>query len=366
MIRVLHVLDASTSAAVRDRVRVLLDRLPTDRYSQSVVCLDGRTARRAKQEFAGRGRVAIARARLFGGLLPDKVDRETVLHACGARALMACRVNGSGPVVFNADTPSVDAQRRWLRSLWNDCVTCVAGSQTARREWVAAGMRPERVVVVRGAVDFGEINAARRANVRGGLLKENEGPVVLAADHGAGEGVVDAAWAVAILKHLLPAARLLIPFGTQQADRARRLLIAANLGNAWLDMPSGWHWPQCVAAADVFVEASRNAPSTEPLAWAMASGVPVIGAAVRATAELIADRHNGVLLREPTPRNLAAAMLRVLEDADLRRHLTQTARGQAYEVFSARAFVDNMAAVFENAAHQRDPAAGVRDTAMVA
>jgi hypothetical protein len=54
-----------------------------------------------------------------------------------------------------------------------------------------------------------------------------------------------------------------------------------------------------------------------------------------------------------------------LEDDALRRTIVDAARGQAYDVFSPRAFLDNYARLYENLACGRPPGDGVRDRAIV-
>ena len=98
----------------------------------------------------------------------------------------------------------------------------------------------------------------------------------------------------------------------------------------------------------------------------MAAGLPVVGSAVRSVAELIADRSNGLLCKPAQPRALAQKQLTVLEDHDLRARLTETARGQAYEVFGMRRFTDDYHRLYENVLERRDAGDGIRDSAMVA
>lgn len=283
------------------------------------------------------------------------------------RAWVERRLRSDAPGVVSMDAPPPDeAARRGVWAAMAEETVLVTGGQEARRGMARCGVRPERIVVVRGPVDFAAINAARRAGARRAFISDKEGPLILTSGPASrGGGQFQVAWAAAILQQIHPHARFITPFDSPERDRARRLLDAAKTGAMWVEAPAEWGWAELVAAADVFVDAADASGPTEPIAWAMAAGAPIVGTAIRSITELIADHHNGLLVRDNAPRGLAAAMLTLLEDVDLRRTLTETARGQAYEVFSARAYADNMARVYENAAERRSPGEGVRDMAMV-
>src|SRR5207302_5683116 len=106
----------------------------------------------------------------------------------------------------------------------------------------------------------------------------------------------------------------------------------------YIEPPAEWGWPELVSAADVMVEAADEICATEPLAWAMAAGLPIVGKAIRSVAELIAHSHNGLLSKTGEPAGLASVLLDIFDDPTRRRTLTDTARGQAYEVFSMREY----------------------------
>ncbi len=67
---------------------------------------------------------------------------------------------------------------------------------------------------------------------------------------------------------------------------------------------------------------------------AMASGLPLVGTKVGGIPEIIEDGESGMLVDARSPEQLAAAFLRLLGDADLRKHLGSGARGRVEEVFA--------------------------------
>ncbi len=295
------------------------------------------------------------------------------MHRCGADVIHVWSLDDlplpaivdSGPCLLTLLSPSDDRTARRLRAMSLQSVFVQTGTQSARRALAERGVDPRRVAVVRGPVDFREINEARSAGVRERLIARGDGPVILTSGPATrAGGQFSAAWAVAMLRQFHERIRLLVPFGGPEAERIRRFLAAHGLGSMLTTPRSEWGWPQLVAAADVMVEPAERECASAPLAWAMAAGVPIVGTAIRSVAELIASGHNGLLCRDARPRTIASTILRLLDDSDLRRNVADTARGQAYEVFGARAFTDNMRRVYENLAAGRPIDEGVHDTAM--
>jgi len=290
-----------------------------------------------------------------------------LVHAWGPRAAAAAgtRLRNLALLVSLLKPQSARETATWLRSLAHRAVVA-AGSQTARGLLVGAGAAPDRVVVIRGAVDFGEINRARSASQRAELVGE-AGPVLLMdgpASRGGGQyyGI----WAAAIVRQVCPELRVLMPYGSRERDRLRRFARDIRMEEMFVCVDAPFTWAQLMACCDAFVCPAVEEACGEPLAMAMAAGVPIVASAVRSVTELVADRHNGFLCKPARPRDLAGRMLTAIEDADTRRQVTEVARGQAYEVFGQRSFIDHYERLYENVIQGRAPGDGIRDNAMVA
>jgi glycosyltransferase involved in cell wall biosynthesis len=367
---ILHVLDHSAGEVELAALQALLVRLPPPRF-QHVVCSTTPLACRAASSRLKR-HVHLARERFntwptagprLRAIWND--SRADLAHAWGIGALATCCAAGlDRPVVFTHGDPATAAEAaRWLRQA-RPAPVIAANSQIVRRRLVERGTPYERVVVIRGGVDFGAINEARQAGIRqhwtgdGAPILLTTGPARRAG------GQFEAVWCAAILRHLHPATRIIVPFESPETKRLRRL--ARNIGMDDLLITPGdrLRWSELVAAADVMIAAPHGDMPGEALAWAMAAGVPIVAAARHSVAELIADHHNGLLCRTHAPVPLTRVLLRLLEDDGLRRRLVETARSQAYEVFSLRSFADNYAALYNNILNGRAISEGIQDTAM--
>jgi len=366
------VLDGHCGETELSPLRWLLDRLPADRYAQSVALVDPR-ARTRIEAVLGRRVWPVSRrfslpfvsAPPLRGLC--RANSIELLHAWGVDALGVCRVAaGERSLVASVLRPSaIEPAARWIRQC-EPLSAVIVDSQTARARLLACGGPIDRVVVIRPAVDFGAINAARRSDLRSRLTGD-AGPVILTPGPAIrGDGQFEAAWATAILRLIHPRVRLILPGESRELVRVRHLFAAAGMDDVLLATGDEFRWSQLVSVADMLLLCPSAEAATEPIAWAMAAGLTIVGVARRSIAELIADRSNGLLCKSNKPLRVAAVALRALEDQPLRRRLGEVARGQAYDVFSLRAFVDNHRAIYDNVVAGRPVADDVRDTAMVA
>jgi glycosyltransferase involved in cell wall biosynthesis len=96
----------------------------------------------------------------------------------------------------------------------------------------------------------------------------------------------------------------------------------------------------------------------------MAAGVAVIGTAVHAVAELIANKLNGLLFKQTPGRSMVASLFRLLTDRVSQDKVRETARGQAYEVFGLRRCVEQHMRLYDNVLNGSPPGDGIVDSAM--
>ncbi len=115
----------------------------------------------------------------------------------------------------------------------------------------------------------------------------------------------------------------------------------------------------CYAAADVFVFASRTETQGLVLLEAMAQGAPVVSTAALGTRSVLRP-ESGALIAPERVDDFAAAVVRVLRDAGLRREMGARCRAYA-ESWSSLAMTRRLAGVYRAAcaAHATaDPSAG--------
>lgn len=91
--------------------------------------------------------------------------------------------------------------------------------------------------------------------------------------------------------------------------------------------------PRLLATAHVLAHPSRNEGLSNAILEAMAEGVPVVACPVGAAPEIIEDGRNGLLVPVGEPQAMAAALGRLLDDAELRTRLGRNAWEQVCRHF---------------------------------
>jgi glycosyltransferase involved in cell wall biosynthesis len=118
-----------------------------------------------------------------------------------------------------------------------------------------------------------------------------------------------------------------------------------------------------VAVADALVITPPLDVSATSIAWAMAASCPIIGSAVYSVAEFIAHKHNGYLIKPDRSQRMTFKIAAAVERVRDMTKEKETARGQAYEVFSVRRFVDQFVQISRNVLNGSPAAADIRDPA---
>lgn len=234
--------------------------------------------------------------------------------------------------------------RRWTAA------RVIAVSDAAREAYLACGWdRPERVVTVHNGV----ARAARPGSgpaVRAGLGLPADALVVtmLSVLRGA-KGHEEALAAVQALRGPHPDLRLVVA-GTGPEEQSLRAL-ARRLGGAVVFAGHRDDVMALLDATDVLLHPSHVDAFPTALLEAMAASVPVVATAVGGIPEMVADGKTGLLMAAPPePRAIAAALGRLLTDADLRASLGEGGRAAFAQGFTADRWCEALTALYREVA----------------
>lgn len=102
-------------------------------------------------------------------------------------------------------------------------------------------------------------------------------------------------------------------------------------------------------SSDVFVFPSFYPYEGQPLVLleAMAAGLPIVTTDHEALPEIVIDKHNGLVVPTRDPSSLAKAIVRLLDDVELRTRIGQTNRDEYLEKYTADRCMKRMGDLFE-------------------
>jgi glycosyltransferase involved in cell wall biosynthesis len=200
-----------------------------------------------------------------------------------------------------------------------------------------------KLALIHNGVEIPEpIAAAERQRARQSLrIGDDVLVVTVVANLLSYKGHADLIDALALLKGELLRPWVLLAIGRddgvgdQLRQQAKALDLESNI--MWLGEQAAVD--QLLRGSDIFVLPSREEGFSNALLEAMAVGLPVIATAVGGNLDAIVDNESGMLTPSGNPRELAAAILRLANDANLRRHFAAQARLRAQKYFSFEACV---------------------------
>jgi glycosyltransferase involved in cell wall biosynthesis len=214
---------------------------------------------------------------------------------------------------------------RGVREVYPRADSIVATSCGVREDLVTAfGVKAERVRVLHNPVDIERIAALARDPIAPELVQPGDRIVVSAGRLAQVKNFPLLIDAVALLSARLPVHLWILGQGDEEPALRR---LAAERGVESRVSLLGFHtnpW-RFFARADVFALTSRYEGFGNVLVEAMASGVPVVATESSGTREIIEDGVNGLLVGSHDSAAVAAALERVLTDADGARSLAARA-----------------------------------------
>lgn len=365
-----HLFDGSAGWQQRVGVSQLLDRLPSDRYTQTLATLDP-IARQTLQpitrpveilpNLGGLGALTgLAAARFI------RRQRVELVHAWGVRAAAAARTTPDVPLVLQLFDPRIAQTRvRLIRTIARrQRFAVVCSCEIVRRRLIEGGLAPDLAVVIRPAVDFSRLNHYRRSSLRETLGLTRDAYVAIVPEPiTRRDGQYDAVLAVVLKNSATRDLRIILPGDSREKRRIARLTGTIPPWDALVIPDHSPVFEHLLAVSDVLLVTPRGDTSTTAIAWAMAAGVAVIGTAVHAVAELIANKVNGLLFKQIPGRSMSPSIVHLLADRAAQKKVIETARGQAYEVFSLRRYAEQYRQLYANVLRGALPGEGITDSA---
>lgn len=249
-------------------------------------------------------------------------------------------------------------QLRWLRLLADEpakaATICLTASHAIVKDLLTQSMNPQAVHVLYPGVDMGMVDRSQRLAIREAWgIEPNGDDRQVVAILGDPSELVDARqahMAVGLADQVLrsrgkPLSMVVHP---RQAniDWVMKACRDLNLGRfVILDEQIAKPW-SILPACDIALAMGPHAGGLS-LLWAMAANIPIVGEATYAISEMVEDRHSALLAKPSTPKALAHHITQLVDDPPLAWKLKDSARHEAYSLFSKQRYSQSLKMVYE-------------------
>jgi L-malate glycosyltransferase len=220
-----------------------------------------------------------------------------------------------------------------------DCFICA--SEAIRTMLVSDGIPKEQTVTVHEGIDLGRVDAAPRANLHEELFLPHGAPIVgnVAAlvPHKGQRHFIEAA---ALVIRQVPDARFVIAGEGDLRPSLERQIKDHRLEKHVL--LAGFR-PDVLSlhkAFDIFVMSSITEGLGTSLLDAMAAAKPIVATQTGGIPEVVVDDVTGYLVPPRDHEAMAASIVRLLKNADLRKQMGEAGLARARECFSAERMVE--------------------------
>ncbi|MEO8099396.1 MAG: glycosyltransferase family 4 protein [Acidobacteriota bacterium] len=286
-----------------------------------------------------------------------ETERVDVLYVNGPRVLPAAAWGRSGrPVLFHSH--SVVTQHSAARvsgyAMRYGQATVVASSNFVAR-WIQPFVRPEKLQVIYNGIEgFGRIPQPRQRFTRVGVLGR------IAPE----KGQLTFVRAARLAQQANPELSFLIGgapvfAGQEYLESIQREASSCVRFTGWTDNVG-----EFFEQIDILVVPS-DAVDANPrvIPEAFAAGVPVIAFDGGGISELIEDHVSGILVRQHTPRALAAAVLSAVQDAPALNEIVRRGHQRWRECYTLPRFQSEVCDAVERCAADREPVHKARASA---
>jgi glycosyltransferase involved in cell wall biosynthesis len=305
----------------------------------------------AVPRFGLRGWAAAAMRKLIGG------DRFELIHLNEPHALTAAWLASAHkqlPLLLSRRIGFPLQKNAVSRARYQAVARFIANSKDVAQSLIDSGIAAERISVVNEGVEILPLpTPEQRSGARKHWgVRENEflfGCVSVFVPEKGQRHLIEA---MPLVRTLHPEARLLL--AGDGACRADLEALARQLRQSEAVLFPGFvnNVEQVYAALDAFVFPSEFEGLGTALQAAMAAGLPCVSTKRGALAEVV-DSGRTALVVEPSGKEFATAMLRLIIEEALRKKLSEAGRREVEQRFSAARMVENTIEVYKDVLQER-------------
>ena len=295
-----------------------------------------------------------------------------VVHAHGYKADIYCYF-----ALRTSDVPLVSTCHTWYdndltvslygaadRFILRNYAAVVAVSEDVRQRLLKAGVRKDKVHIVRNGIDLRPFDNAT-PSLREISPTDNAPIVGLIGRLATEKGVDIFLRAAARVLAELPATKFVVIGEGPDREQLELLIDELQIRKNVFMLGRRDDMPGVYASLDIMVSASRHEGLPMAILEGMASSRPVVATAVGAVPDVIADGRTGVLVPSENVEALAAKIVTLLNDRTHRDSLGVAAKKLIEEEFSAARMTADYLHIYDQAIMTKDQyAAGAISSAI--
>ncbi|RSL17558.1 glycosyltransferase involved in cell wall biosynthesis [Edaphobacter aggregans] len=279
-----------------------------------------------------------------------------VIHAHGYKAdiyLYSAMRMGGVPLVSTCHTwydndPFVFLYGVADRFVLRNYAAVVAVSDEVKQRLLKAGVRKEKIHLIRNGIDLRPFDNAR-PTLRGDSTGDAALIIGLVGRLSKEKGVDLFIRAAARALVEFPRARFLVLGEGPDRDKLESLIDELNIGDSLQLLGQLDNMPSIYASLDLMVSASRQEGLPIAILEGMASRLPVIATAVGDVPTVVLDGRTGVLVSAENIEALSAGIIELLRDTAKCKRLGVAARQFIEKEFSAERMTTDYLRVYESA-----------------
>jgi glycosyltransferase involved in cell wall biosynthesis len=234
------------------------------------------------------------------------------------------------------------------RFILRNYAAVVAVSEDVRQRLLKAGVRKEKIYIVRNGIDLRPFDNAA-PSLREISSPDNSPIVGLIGRLAPEKGVDIFLRAAARVVAELPSTKFVVIGEGPDREQLELLVDELQIRKDVFMLGRRDDMPSVYASLDIMVSASRHEGLPMAILEGMASSRPVVATAVGAVPDVIVDGHTGVLVPSENVEVLAAKIMALLNNAMQRENLGAAAKKLIEEEFSAERMTTDYLHIYEQA-----------------
>ena len=241
------------------------------------------------------------------------------------------------------------ARRKILRRVQRLSTRVLVNSEAIRQDLITRdGFDPKRIIVVYNGIDLEKFSRSTEGRPLPPRVSSDGKTIVMVANmHTGAKGHGDLFEAARTVIERFPEAQFLLAGDGEMRPFFEDQVRTLGLAEMFVFLGHRTDIPQLLTCCDIGVLASKSEGLPNAVLEYLAAGLPVVATAVGGVPEIIENEVHGLLIPPEKPAALASALLRLLEEPQLRANLGKAGQERVRTKFNFLGVLDSLRQVYQ-------------------